>query len=1649
MIRYFFLLLLCLTLNAKESRKVTVDSSLDIARITENDPSSYVDGVNMMTGDFYLHEEDYTVQGAEPIHLSHSYISSRGEMNDYPHIYCCFIQKANCFCIREPNGSTITYIPEGHDHYPIIGKDFYYNYKRPLKYSACDEGISNTASGKISAQTNRKNQYLLLDPTSDPKGKSFTLFTSDGTKRRYINVEAQEKIKPFPDAVKQYIFYNYKLVSEELPNGHVIHYEWYKNSLRKIRTGSRNRDFASIVLFPIRDFNTGVYSLYGSDQRSLSYNKKTVARGLQYDFINGPEHPKEDFQWSVRDKRPFLTKISLPNGRFVSIDYNDQNRVKSLSSPIGVTYTFSYDEKNRSSASIDAKGNKTAYYWDENYRLTQIDRYSGVNKLLNSERYLWKKSELVSKSLLDENQNVVRAIFYGYDQFGNILEEAIQGNLSGQGRDERYVKTMTYAQDARHLLQKESYPNGLAITYSYWPNTNLLESKTIWGGAEKIVHYSYEYDEDYLLTREMVTHQSIKEIIPVQEELYAGLPRVVLEKSSDGKLLKKTVLQYTKGALVSQKDVYDGNDELRYSLLYTYDEKGRLLSETNPMGQRAEYRYDEVGNRWYSKDFGGRQETYCKYDLLNRLKEKEEVGSDGVRRIFRYGYDEKNQLIEEIDDRDNVTRYEYDALGNKTKTVLPLGSVIVLEYDASGNEIKKIDAAGYITTASYNAYRKPIFKTHPDGSEERWSYYLDGNLKTYTDQNGVDTTYEYDYLGRIKSKKISNCEETYEYEGLNLISKTDFEGNKTVYTYDLAGRKIAEECCGERIQYAYDSLGRLNKIQEGDLVTIKEYDLLDRIIEERKESITGELLRQEFYEYDSAGNRSAVVKGEGREELEYDSLGRLIRKKDALGHIETVKYENIGSDLRKTHTDAMGLQTIEIYNAQNLLISIEKKKNDQSISLEEKSYDLNGHLKTQINSAGSKKIITSWEYDPLGRTKTLIEASGAPEQKITQFTYTPRGELEDTIKPDRTTLHRKYNDLGQLILITSTDGTVNYSLRHNRLGHLISSENLYREVDHRGRILKDNYIVNTFDNRGRRTSLTMDRQVILYEHNALDLKKVTWNDKVHNYLKYDLCGRVLEEELINGQIITHSYDPLHKTGVSHLAFRQKVLQFDAVGNICCLEHQNEKIDYSYDDLYQLISETGPFSHSYGYDALYNRLQKDEEEYRHNALNQITSHVEYDLNGNPIRIRDMSLSYDALDRLIRIETPQCVQIFEYDCLNRCIAKTNNEKKFFYIYDGQKEIGAYDENGYLVEFRVLGNAPHAEIGASVAIYCKNTIYAPIHDLTGSIAVLLGPQKPIYYRYSAFGEELKTDSLQCPWRFSSKRTDDVTGLVYFGRRFYAPDLGRWLTPDPAGYVDGINLYAYVHNDPLTHFDEYGLIDYGRTPQRGNFTNALYGFGHGCLDFTMGYFHDIQRSLAYIGSDSLGMSLHGKIQMFDRMKYYQDNRMSRVDDWVTNQFSLDRTNSVYQSFRSKTTFGLEVGSFLAGGYGAVKGAIAFNRLAKMPGQITRVSKVLSTRLPKTTLANSKSWTHSINPFKGKTFQEIDRLLRSEGFTVKGPDPLHGKGSYFSPTTNRKYYLDYAGKTYKGGTIELPHVDVHYNIPVNGIEKQRFPIGEYLYEFE
>ena len=60
---------------------------------------------------------------------------------------------------------------------------------------------------------------------------------------------------------------------------------------------------------------------------------------------------------------------------------------------------------------------------------------------------------------------------------------------------------------------------------------------------------------------------------------------------------------------------------------------------------------------------------------------------------------------------------------------------------------------------------------------------------------------------------------------------------------------------------------------------------------------------------------------------------------------------------------------------------------------------------------------------------------------------------------------------------------------------------------------------------------------------------------------------------------------------------------------------------------------------------------------------------------------------------------------------------------------------------------------------------------------------------------------------YRYTGKERDEETGFYYHGARYYAPWLCRWTAPDPAGMVDGVNLYEYVRGNPVKLRDPDGM--------------------------------------------------------------------------------------------------------------------------------------------------------------------------------------------------------------------------------------------------
>ncbi|SHF57127.1 RHS repeat-associated core domain-containing protein [Fodinibius roseus] len=75
-----------------------------------------------------------------------------------------------------------------------------------------------------------------------------------------------------------------------------------------------------------------------------------------------------------------------------------------------------------------------------------------------------------------------------------------------------------------------------------------------------------------------------------------------------------------------------------------------------------------------------------------------------------------------------------------------------------------------------------------------------------------------------------------------------------------------------------------------------------------------------------------------------------------------------------------------------------------------------------------------------------------------------------------------------------------------------------------------------------------------------------------------------------------------------------------------------------------------------------------------------------------------------------------------------------------------------------------------------------------------------------YTPYGETSFGSFAKKRYRFTGKERDPESGLYYHGARYYAPWLGRWMSCDPAGTVDGLNLYRYVRGNPLRLTDPNG---------------------------------------------------------------------------------------------------------------------------------------------------------------------------------------------------------------------------------------------------
>jgi RHS repeat-associated protein len=202
------------------------------------------------------------------------------------------------------------------------------------------------------------------------------------------------------------------------------------------------------------------------------------------------------------------------------------------------------------------------------------------------------------------------------------------------------------------------------------------------------------------------------------------------------------------------------------------------------------------------------------------------------------------------------------------------------------------------------------------------------------------------------------------------------------------------------------------------------------------------------------------------------------------------------------------------------------------------------------------------------------------------------------------------------------------------------------------------------------------------------------------------------------------------------------------------------------------------------------------------------------------------AYDGSNRLLThtyTDGGGVVNLSEYHYLGQMLTKkktyrngaVTQERR--YVYDGGRLVQERDASNNLVNEYTYGLGMPGGIGGLLRLQqggLSGAKYPYLFDGKGNVTALLNGstgQVTQTYQYDPFGVRLSsTGSITQPMQFSTKPYDDQTGLSYYGFRFYAPALGRWLTRDPIGEAGGINLYAFVINNPINKIDAWGLRTY-----------------------------------------------------------------------------------------------------------------------------------------------------------------------------------------------------------------------------------------------
>ena len=821
---------------------------------------------------------------------------------------------------------------------------------------------------------------------------------------------------------------------------------------------------------------------FDPETRDASVLVRTSANPVVYER-RMPDGGKEVYGQSngaaTNPRRVFLTKILDPAGNTVSLAYDSQLRLTSLTDAAGRATTFSYDLPAAPlllTKITDPFGRSASLEYDANGRLSKITDVLG---LTSSVAYN-------GNGLITDLTTPYGTTHFDFGDSGTTRFVNATDPLGHTERVEFRHQAPGIAGSDKAPTVPKGLPRALSNAYLEYRNTFHWDKHAYALAAgdytkARITHFHH------WVTNSNETAHSVESVkLPLENRVwfeypgqtgdtyYSGAydkPSAVARVHDDGTSQVTTLTYNALGNVTSAADplgrvtqfVYDANNidllgvkqktsATAYSTIaqFTYNSQHRPLTYTDAAGQVTTYAYNAAG-----------QLTQVT-NALNQIAKYEYDGSGYLTLIVNpnnqtaasFTYDSFGRIATRTDSEGYTVSFAYDALDRPTKELFPDGTTRTYAFTRLDLTSVK-DRQGRITQYSYDAVRNLTGITDPLNRRTGFAYYENGLLKSLTDPKDNVTSWDIDLENRVTAKHYADGRQianTYETTTSRLKSVTDALGQIRQYSYapdDQLGGITYVNAVNETpgVGFTYDPyFRRLASMTDGSGTRQYTYQAIGSPGALQLSQEDGPDNNDTFgYQYDALGRVTARSVDASTETFSYDSLGRTTSHASPLGAFDFSYLGQTGQVISQAlrggsvRTD----WTYEGNTNDRRLKSIANSGAARSYQYTTTAENLISEI-AETPGAGNPLTAKTWDYAYDSAERLLsASAAGGPQYG---YTYDDADNITAQQGPDGST-SAAFNDLNQ---ITRLDRR---TFVYDANGNLINDREREYKWDAEGRLI--------------------------------------------------------------------------------------------------------------------------------------------------------------------------------------------------------------------------------------------------------------------------------------------------------------------------------------------------------------------------------------------------------------------------------------------------------------------------------------------------------------------------------------------------------------------------------------------------------------------